>query len=98
MEWIDEDEEDIRLIDFGETFTQGAEPERIAQPGVLRVPETIFTDRFDYRIDLWRVGFAVRIHECSLEYLSSRGTNTCHVDILLCIWRDAISEFFWGCQ
>ncbi|OBT93442.2 hypothetical protein VE01_08681 [Pseudogymnoascus verrucosus] len=58
-EWIDEDEEDIRLIDFGETFTQGAEPERIAQPGVLRVPETIFTDRFDYRIDLWRVGFAI---------------------------------------
>ncbi|OBT72695.1 hypothetical protein VF21_08829 [Pseudogymnoascus sp. 05NY08] len=59
MEWVDEDEEDIRLLDFGETFTQGAEPERIAQPGVLRAPETIFTHKFDYRLDLWRVGIAI---------------------------------------
>ncbi|KFZ07582.1 hypothetical protein V501_06315 [Pseudogymnoascus sp. VKM F-4519 (FW-2642)] len=89
MEWIDEDEEDIRLIDFGDTFTQGAEPERIAQPGVLKVPETIFTDKFDYRIDLWRVGFAVRIHECSLEDLSSGGTN------VLCRYT---SSYLEGCH
>lgn len=64
--WIDEDEEDIRLLDFGETFTQGAEPERIAQPKALRAPETIFTDRFDYRLDLWGVGIAVRKHAGSI--------------------------------
>lgn len=25
--WIDEDDEDLRILDFGETFRQGAEPE-----------------------------------------------------------------------
>ncbi|KAL5354256.1 hypothetical protein ACLOAV_000344 [Pseudogymnoascus australis] len=58
-EWIDEEEENIRLLDFGQTFTQGAEPKRISQPRDLKAPETIFTDRFDYRLDLWRVGFAI---------------------------------------
>ncbi|OBT63363.1 hypothetical protein VE03_07236 [Pseudogymnoascus sp. 23342-1-I1] len=57
--WIDEDEENIRLLGFSQTFTQGAEPERIDQPSDLKAPETIFTDRFDYRLDLWRVGFAI---------------------------------------
>ncbi|KAJ5521292.1 hypothetical protein N7527_005407 [Penicillium freii] len=55
-EWIDEDDEDIRLLDFGESFYQGQEPPKLAQPGSLRVPETIFTDCFDYRVDLWRIG------------------------------------------
>ncbi|KAJ5962603.1 hypothetical protein N7501_007544 [Penicillium viridicatum] len=55
-EWIDEDDEDIRLLDFGESFYQGQEPPKLAQPGSLRVPETIFTDCFDYRVDLWRTG------------------------------------------
>ncbi|KAJ5193399.1 hypothetical protein N7449_009541 [Penicillium cf. viridicatum] len=52
----DEDEEDIRLLDFGESFLEGEQPEKLAQPSNLRVPETIFTDRFDYRLDLWRTG------------------------------------------
>ncbi|OJJ30824.1 hypothetical protein ASPWEDRAFT_54195 [Aspergillus wentii DTO 134E9] len=56
VDWIDEDDEDIRLLDVGESFRQGEEPERLAQPGPLRVPETLFTDSFDYRIDLWRAG------------------------------------------
>ncbi|KAJ5633376.1 hypothetical protein N7490_009715 [Penicillium lividum] len=55
-EWIDEDDEDIRLLDFGESFYQGQEPQKLAQPGSLSVPETIFTDCFDYRVDLWRTG------------------------------------------
>ncbi|KAJ5522860.1 uncharacterized protein N7503_006535 [Penicillium pulvis] len=55
-EWIDEDDEDIRLFDFGEGFLQGQEPKKLAQPGSLRAPETIFTDSFDYRVDLWRTG------------------------------------------
>ncbi|KAL4897599.1 kinase-like domain-containing protein [Aspergillus ambiguus] len=56
VEWIDEDDEDIRLLDFGESFLQGEEPKSLARPGTLRVPETIFTDFFDYRVDLWRTG------------------------------------------
>lgn len=59
IEWVDEDYEDIRLLDFGESFLQGEEPERLAQPGKLRVPETIFTKSFDHRLDLWRVGCTV---------------------------------------
>ncbi|KAJ6139769.1 hypothetical protein N7471_006255 [Penicillium samsonianum] len=45
-EWIDEDDEDIRLLDFGESSFQGQEPQKLAQPGSLRVPETISTDSF----------------------------------------------------
>ncbi|CAG8280269.1 unnamed protein product [Penicillium salamii] len=56
VEWAEEDEEDIRLFDFGESFFHGREPEKLAQPGSLKVPETIFTDVFDYRVDLWRAG------------------------------------------
>lgn len=59
IDWIDEDDEDIRLFDVGESFLQGEEPRKLAQPGILRVPETIFTDNFDYRIDLWRAGCMV---------------------------------------
>jgi hypothetical protein len=58
-EWIDEDEEDIRLIDFGQAFAHGDEPFTLAQPNGLEAPETIFTDSFDYRVDLWRVGCTV---------------------------------------
>lgn len=59
--WIDEDDEDIRVIDLGETFLLVAEPNIIAQPGQLRAPETIFTNQFDYRIDLWRAGIMVGV-------------------------------------
>ncbi|KND91969.1 hypothetical protein TOPH_03284 [Tolypocladium ophioglossoides CBS 100239] len=55
-DWTDEDEEDIRLLDWGEAFLHGAEPAKLAQPGDLRVPEIIFTTRFDRRVDLWRAG------------------------------------------
>jgi serine/threonine-protein kinase SRPK3 len=60
VDWIDEDEEDIRLLDFGESFLEGEQPEKLAQPSNLQVPETIFTDHFDYRLDLWRAGCMVR--------------------------------------
>lgn len=59
VDWIDEDDEDIRLLDLGESFLQGEEPKRLAQPGTLRVPETIFTNCFDHRVDLWRTGCMV---------------------------------------
>jgi serine/threonine-protein kinase SRPK3 len=31
VDWIDEDEEDIRLLDFGESFLEGEQPEKLAQ-------------------------------------------------------------------
>ncbi|KAK4144855.1 kinase-like domain-containing protein [Dichotomopilus funicola] len=43
--WIDEDEEDVRLIDFGKAFFHGAEPHQLAKPPGLEVPERIFTGR-----------------------------------------------------
>lgn len=59
--WVDEDEEDIRLIDWGESFRRGEEPATVAQPIDCKAPETIFTDRLDYRIDLWSAGIVVSI-------------------------------------
>ncbi|OQE60814.1 hypothetical protein PENNAL_c0090G10877 [Penicillium nalgiovense] len=35
IEWIDEVDEDIRLLDFGESFLQGQEPQKLAQPGCM---------------------------------------------------------------
>lgn len=58
-EWVDEDEEDIRLIDWGQTFRCGKESAHLAQPGDLKAPEIIFTGRFDHRVDLWRAGCIV---------------------------------------
>ena len=59
--WVDwtDDYEDIRLIDLGEAFLKGAEPAKLAQPDALRAPETILTDEFDYKLDLWRASIVV---------------------------------------
>lgn len=71
--WTDEDEEDIRLLDWGESFNLGEEPEptKLAQPSDSIAPETIFTNRVDYRADLWRAGITVSpqyalIADCNL--------------------------------
>jgi serine/threonine-protein kinase SRPK3 len=58
--WVNDDKDNLRLLDFGEYFVQGEEPEIITQPGGLMAPETVLTEVFDYRVDLWRVGMAVR--------------------------------------
>lgn len=57
--WLDEDQEDIRLIDWGESFRRGEEPAQVALPIDCKAPETILTDRLDYRIDLWTAGIVV---------------------------------------
>jgi serine/threonine-protein kinase SRPK3 len=61
IDWFDEDMEDLRIIDLGESFRRGSGPKRLAQPGSLQAPETIFTDKVDYEVDLWRAGCVVRI-------------------------------------
>lgn len=58
-EWVDEDEEDLRVLDLGEAFLQGHEPKTLSQPGQLQAPETIFGNSFDHRVDLWRAGCMV---------------------------------------
>lgn len=57
--WIDEDDEDVRVIDFGEAFPHGAKPPDLAEPLDLQTPERIFTGKFDYKVDLWYVGCTV---------------------------------------
>lgn len=63
--WIDDDDDDddakVRVIDFGEAFPMDAVPGRLAQPDGLQTPETIFTNTFDYKVDLWRAGLMVRL-------------------------------------
>jgi serine/threonine protein kinase len=63
--WTDEDVECLRIIDLGESFLQGMEPTKLAQPGPLQAPETIFTEHFDHRVDLWRAGCVV---SCSTHF------------------------------
>ncbi|KAG8156637.1 hypothetical protein KVR01_013428 [Diaporthe batatas] len=58
-DWLEEDNEDICLIDWGQAFARGAEPAKIAQPFGLNAPETVFTPHIDYRIDLWRAGWII---------------------------------------
>ncbi|KAG6035965.1 hypothetical protein E4U41_005881 [Claviceps citrina] len=58
-EWIDDDREDIRVIDWGEAFKHGQVPDRLNQPKVLRAPETMFAGPFDHRVDLWRAGIII---------------------------------------
>ncbi|KAN0071169.1 Protein kinase-like domain containing protein [Elaphomyces granulatus] len=40
-------------------FLQGAEPVKLAQPGPVRVLETIFAEPFDHRVDLWLAGCVI---------------------------------------
>ncbi|RYP42012.1 hypothetical protein DL767_000643 [Monosporascus sp. MG133] len=57
--WYDNDQEDIRLIDWGWSFAVNQTVEQLGQPMNLRAPETFFLQSFDYRHDLWRAGCAI---------------------------------------
>ena len=59
-DWNDEDEEDLRLIDFGESFQPGAETKKLADPQCLPAPETIFTSTLDFGSEKWSAGIMVR--------------------------------------
>lgn len=58
--WKEEDSEDLRILDFGESFCQDVHHAKPAMPGHLRVPELIFTGQIDNRADLWHAGLLVR--------------------------------------
>lgn len=85
-EWVDEDDEDLRIIDFGEAFARGAEPGKLAQTGASQAPATIFTDNFDYGLDLWRAGIVVRM------FYSKFSEND--TDIRLCRYIPSCLEQF----
>jgi serine/threonine protein kinase len=51
--------QDVKIIDFGESFLHTAPPETLHTPLSLRAPEVIFQDHIDYRIDLWSMGCMV---------------------------------------
>ena len=91
--WVDEDIEDLRIIDLGESFLQGAEPKRLAQPVDLQAPEIIFTDSFDYRVDLWRAGLVVRT--LRLNFWRNILTSA-SIDLFTRIWIHSISIL--GCR
>lgn len=81
--WVYVDEEDIRLIDWGEAFCIGNEPTKIAQPLGLNAPETVFTSRIDHRIDLWRAGCIVSVETLKPTWIATTPGLTCNlIDIL----------------
>ncbi|KAM3533582.1 hypothetical protein MY4038_003145 [Beauveria bassiana] len=71
-DWTDECEEDICLVDFGESFRLEAVPDALAQTIDLRVPENLFGTEFNYKVDLWRLGcviFALIFHRYPTQSL-----------------------------
>ncbi|KAF1842922.1 serine protein kinase [Cucurbitaria berberidis CBS 394.84] len=46
----------IRIVDFGESFLSNEIPDMLHTPLVVRAPEMIFGDEFNYRVDLWSMG------------------------------------------
>lgn len=59
--WYDCPSEDIRIIDWGSSFSLSERPTFISQPDNLRSAETIFKSSIDYRHDLWKAGSVVYI-------------------------------------
>ena len=58
--WDDNDEEDIELIDFGQSFPRAdPRPDDVYHTPDYRAPETVLNEDFDWRIDLWSVGITV---------------------------------------
>lgn len=78
--WVEEDHEDLRIIDFGRSFFQWEKNGKVAKPGPLPAPETIFTGSFDYRVDLWRAGCVVSSPASTLNAI------LIFIDILVCFW------------
>lgn len=52
----------VKLADLGEAFTEYDRPASLHCPLVFRAPETIFSDTWDYRVDIWSMGCTVRDH------------------------------------
>jgi len=49
----------VKIVDFGESFLSDNKPGTLHTPLVVRAPEVIFEDDWDYRVDLWSMGCMV---------------------------------------
>lgn len=49
----------IKIVDFGEAFSQENVPQTLHTPLSVRAPEVIFGGQLDYRVDLWSLGCMV---------------------------------------
>ena len=90
-DWIDEDDEDVRVIDLGEAFLHGAEPANPAEPGGMQAPEKIFTGNFDYRVDLWRAGCTVTAYLSCQRFSRLMLTLMDPKDIYVGVWLTTVS-------
>ena len=52
-------QQQIKIIDFGEPFSNNDVPETLHTPLCVRAPEVIFGEKLDYRVDLWSAGCMV---------------------------------------
>jgi serine/threonine-protein kinase SRPK3 len=87
-DWIDEDDEDLRIIDLGEVFFMGSAPQKLPQPGDLQAPETIFLGKFGHEVDLWRIGLIVSF---LMIHITSKCLGVCILDLLSHFWIVTIS-------
>lgn len=60
----------IKMIDFGQSFSQTTISQTLHTPLALRAPEVIFQDRIDCRVDLWSMG-------CMVREIIRRGVERC---------------------
>ena len=50
---------EIKLLDFGQSFTSLTRPNTLHTPLALRAPEILLQDDINYQVDLWSVGCMV---------------------------------------
>jgi serine/threonine-protein kinase SRPK3 len=51
----------IKIVDFGESFTKDDVPETLHTLLCVRAPKVIFGEKLDYRVDLWSAGCMVSV-------------------------------------
>lgn len=59
-DWVDEDEEGIRILGFGQSFRATMNSNQLSQPIQIQAPELIFKDTATHTVDLWSAGCCVR--------------------------------------
>ena len=88
--WCDEEDEDIRIIDMGEAFTEGERIQMHAQPRCFKAPETILEEKFDGKVDLWCAGSMVgasrlNFQKNQIDTCLARFTYSCLMEQLLLV-------------
>ena len=73
-------QQQIKIVDFGQSFSGKDIPETIRTPLCVRAPEVFFGEKLDYRVDLWSAGCLVSLylHCISLSQVEERSINPFH--------------------